>query len=160
RRERPNTETVLEVTNLAKSFVTNGLFSPRRTVVAATDVNLSIRRGEIVGLVGESGSGKSTVARCIVRLTDPSSGHISIKGQHVTEAPQSALRRLRQRFQIVFQDPYRSLNPRRRIEDSVIEGLLNFGIARDKALKRARDLLNLVGIDPRTMRRYPHQFSG
>jgi peptide/nickel transport system ATP-binding protein len=160
RRERSDTEPVLEVTDLAKTFVAKSLFSPRRTVIAAKDVNLTIRRGEIVGLVGESGSGKSTVARCIVRLTDPSSGRISIKGEHLAETPQGPLRRLREHFQIVFQDPYRSLNPRRRIEDSVIEGLLNFGSARDKALKRARELLTLVGIDPSTMRRYPHQFSG
>jgi peptide/nickel transport system ATP-binding protein len=160
RRERLSGETILEVTGLDKTFVSKGLFSPRRTVLAARDVNLTIRRGEIVGLVGESGSGKSTVARCIVRLIDPTSGNIYIKGRSVTEIPRRSLRRLRQSFQIVFQDPYRSLNPRRRVGDSIIEGLVNYGMGRDAAFKRAHELLSLVGIDANVMRRYPHQFSG
>jgi peptide/nickel transport system ATP-binding protein len=160
RRKSPSGEVILDVADLSKTFVETRLFTAGRRVAAAESVNLTIRRGEIVGLVGESGSGKSTVARCIVRLIDPTSGSIRVKGRDIAEVPRRSLRRLRRGFQIVFQDPYRSLNPRRRVGDSIVEGLLNFGMQRDAALKQGRELLRLVGIDPEVMRRYPHQFSG
>ena len=160
RRERPSGEVILDVADLSKTYVEKRLFASGRRVAAARGVNLTIRRGEIVGLVGESGSGKSTVARCIVRLIDPTSGTIRIKGRDIAEVARRPLRRLRRRFQIVFQDPYRSLNPRRRVGDSIVEGLVNFGMRRDAALRRGRELLRLVGIDPEVMPRYPHQFSG
>ena len=115
RRESPSGEIILDVADLSKTYVATRLFTSGRTVAAAKGVNLTIRRGEIVGLVGESGSGKSTVARCIVRLIDPTSGSIRVKGRDIAEVARRPLRRLRRRFQIVFQDPYRSLNPRRRV---------------------------------------------
>jgi peptide/nickel transport system ATP-binding protein len=160
RRESPTDEIILEVADLSKTYSETRLFTAGRRVAAASGVSLTIRRGEVVGLVGESGSGKSTVARCIIRLIDPTSGTIRIKGRDIAEIPRGPLRRLRRRFQIVFQDPYRSLNPRRRVGNSIVEGLINFGTPRDLALRRGRELLSLVGIDPEVMRRYPHQFSG
>jgi peptide/nickel transport system ATP-binding protein len=152
-RAAPVGENILTVRNIGKVYRDNG-------VAAATDVNLTIARGEVVGIVGESGSGKSTVARCIVRLVDPSTGTIQINGSDIATLSRRALRPLRQRFQIVFQDPYRSLNPRRFVGDSIIEGLVNFGTSQKEASAKARELLRLVGLDPDVMRRYPHQFSG
>jgi peptide/nickel transport system ATP-binding protein len=152
-RAAPVGENILTVRNLGKVYRDNG-------VAAATDVNLTIARGEVVGIVGESGSGKSTVARCIVRLVDPSTGTIQIDGSDIASLSRRALRPLRQRFQIVFQDPYRSLNPRRCVGDSIIEGLVNFGTSQKEASAKASELLRLVGLDPDVMRRYPHQFSG
>jgi peptide/nickel transport system ATP-binding protein len=129
-------------------------------VRAAEDVTLTVRRGQTLGIVGESGSGKSTVARCIVRLVDPSSGEIRIGGTDIATMGAAALRPLRRKVQIVFQDPYRSLNPRRTVGQAIIEGPLNYGIARPEALERARKLLELVRMDASALERYPHQFSG
>ena len=129
-------------------------------MVAAADVNLTLRKGEILGIVGESGSGKSTVARCIVRLIEPTAGHMMMGGEDLSTLSGAALRPVRRRIQIVFQDPYRSLNPRRTVGESIIEGLLNFGVPREQALRRAGETLSVVGLSPDAMRRYPHQFSG
>ncbi len=131
-----------------------------REVKAATDVSFDIRRGETLGIVGESGSGKSTVARCIARLIDPTSGVIAVEGTDIARMPESKLRPYRRRVQIVFQDPYRSLNPRRTVGDSIVEGPMNFGLAAAEAKQRARDLMGLVGLSPDALDRYPHQFSG
>jgi peptide/nickel transport system ATP-binding protein len=160
KRETPKGEIVLEVVGLNKTYAEKRFLRGGRTVVAAKDVNLTLRRGEIVGLVGESGSGKSTVARCIVRLIDPTSGAICVNGSDIARVVRRRLRPLRQRFQIVFQDPYRSLNPRRRVGDSIIEGLVNFDMPRDQAWVKAGELLRLVGLTADVMQRYPHQFSG
>ncbi|TMG81838.1 MAG: ABC transporter ATP-binding protein [Betaproteobacteria bacterium] len=160
KREMPTGEIVLDVVGLNKTYVEKRFLRDARTVVAAQDVSLTLRRGEIVGLVGESGSGKSTVARCIIRLIDPTSGVICINGSDIARVAGSRLRPLRRHFQIVFQDPYRSLNPRRRVGDSIIEGLVNFGMPRNQALAKAGELLRLVGLAPEVMQRYPHQFSG
>jgi peptide/nickel transport system ATP-binding protein len=101
------------------------------------------------------------VARCLVRLIDPtSSSAISIDGFDIGQVTKHKLRPLRKRIQIVFQDPYRSLNPRRRVGNSIAEGLINFGVPRDQALAKARELLRMVGLNPDVMQRYPHQFSG
>jgi peptide/nickel transport system ATP-binding protein len=159
-RTAPAGAPVLEVSKLNKTYVEKRLLSRGRTVPAAQDVDLAVRSGEIVGIVGESGSGKSTVARCIVRLVDASSGAIRIKGTDILDVRGRPLRNLRQHFQIVFQDPYRSLNPRKRVGDSLLEGVLNFGAPRDQALRRVENLLRLVGLDLDVMQRYPHQFSG
>jgi len=118
------------------------------------------RRGEIVGLVGESGSGKSTVARCIARLTDPDRGSILLGGDNIATLSAKHLRPYRRRMQIVFQDPYRSLNPRRSVGASLVEGPMNFGLSYPAALERARELMRLVELDPASLSRYPHQFSG
>ncbi|MBX9588356.1 MAG: ABC transporter ATP-binding protein [Hyphomonadaceae bacterium] len=129
-------------------------------VRAAENVDLMVRRGETVGIVGESGSGKSTVARCIVRLIQPTSGAIRIGDVDVAQLPESRLRTYRRHVQIVFQDPFRSLNPRRTVGASIIEGPVNFGLGRKQATDRARELMQLVGLPPEALSRYPHQFSG
>jgi peptide/nickel transport system ATP-binding protein len=153
-------EVALETRSLQKIYVMGGLFGRKRTVPAATDVNLRIRRGETLGIVGESGSGKSTVARCIARLIEPSDGAILIHGADVAPLSARALRPHRKRVQIVFQDPYRSLNPRRTVGASLIEGPMNFGLGKAEALERARNLMTMVGLDPDALTRFPHQFSG
>ncbi len=163
RREPPTGTPVLHVKGLGRTYGGKGsLFSRKAAqhVIAATDVNLTLRKGEILGIVGESGSGKSTVARCIVRLIEPTAGHMMMGGEDLSTLSGSALRPVRRRIQIVFQDPYRSLNPRRTVGESIIEGLLNFGVGREQALKRASETLSVVGLSPDAMRRYPHQFSG
>ena len=151
---------VLETRQLAKTYSDGGWFSRRGDVHAANDVTLEIRRGQTLGIVGESGSGKSTVARCIVRLIDPTRGEILIHGEDIARKPLRALRDVRRKVQIVFQDPYRSLNPRRTVGDAIIEGPLNYGLPRPEALERARKLMELVRMDPAVLERYPHQFSG
>ena len=158
---------VLRVKGLDKTYLDKRWFGPQRSVQAARDVNFEIRRGQTLGIVGESGSGKSTVARCIVRLINPSSGSVMLGGCRPGEAaediammPARQLRPLRRRVQIVFQDPYRSLNPRRTVGQAMVEGPMNYGLSRDAALQRARALLALVRMDASAMDRYPHQFSG
>ncbi|NYT62530.1 ABC transporter ATP-binding protein [Alcaligenaceae bacterium] len=153
-------EIVLDVQGLNKTYVEKAMFGRGREVAAAKDVNLTVRRGEIVGVVGESGSGKSTVARCVVRLIDPTAGAVLVKGTDIAQFSGSHLRPLRRHIQIVFQDPYRSLNPRLRVGESIIEGLLNFGVKRQEAMEKAVELLRVVGMPVSAMRRYPHQFSG
>lgn len=160
KRTAMTSDIVLEVAGLNKTYIEKGLFGRGRSVPAAQDINLTVRRGEIVGIVGESGSGKSTVARCTVRLIDPTSGAIRIQGTDIAQFTGSTLRPMRDRIQIVFQDPYRSLNPRLRVGESIIEGLLNFGTKREQALAKAAELMRVVGLQPDAMRRYPHQFSG
>jgi len=160
RRPDPAIPVVLETRGLGKVYAQGRWFGKGREVRAAEDVNLKLRRGQTLGLVGESGSGKSTVARCLVRLLDPTAGEIRLHGEDIARARPRALRPLRRRVQIVFQDPYRSLNPRRKVGEAIIEGPLNFGVARADALERARQLLQLVGMDAAALERYPHQFSG
>jgi len=151
---------VLQTRKLAKTYRDKSWFGKHRVVHAADDVNLEIRRGQTLGIVGESGSGKSTVARCVVRLIDPTGGEVRVHGEDIASVPASRLQPLRKRVQIVFQDPYRSLNPRRTIADAIIEGPMNFGMSREQAMQRARDLLELVRMDASALDRYPHQFSG
>ncbi|HVO06564.1 MAG TPA: ABC transporter ATP-binding protein [Burkholderiaceae bacterium] len=156
----PTAPVVLQVKGLNKTYVDRRWFGQHRTVHAAKNVDLEIRRGQTLGIVGESGSGKSTVARCIVRLVDPSSGSVRLGSDDIAELSARALRPLRRRVQIVFQDPYRSLNPRRTVRDAMIEGPMNYGLAREPALQRARQLLEMVRMDAGALERYPHQFSG
>jgi peptide/nickel transport system ATP-binding protein len=156
----PDAPVVLETRRLAKVYAARGWFGPSREVRAAEDVNLELRRGQTLGIVGESGSGKSTVARCIVRLIDPSAGEIRIDGADIARLGAAALRPLRRKVQIVFQDPFRSLNPRRTVGEAIIEGPLNYGLSRAEALARARKLLDLVRMEPSALARFPHQFSG
>ena len=151
---------VLETKNLSKTYVDRAWLGARREVRAASGVNLEVRKGQTLGIVGESGSGKSTVARCVLRLVEPSAGEIRLGGEDIAPLGARALRPLRSRVQIVFQDPYRSLNPRRSIGEAIIEGPLNYGVPRARALERARRLLELVRMDPAALERYPHQFSG
>jgi peptide/nickel transport system ATP-binding protein len=151
---------VLQTNDLNKTYISGGLFAKRREIKAVKDVNLQVRRGETLGVVGESGSGKSTVARCIARLIQPTDGAILIEGADVAKLGARALRPHRKRVQIVFQDPYRSLNPRRTVGAAITEGPVNFGMAEKEAVERARQLMRLVGLDPDALERFPHQFSG
>jgi peptide/nickel transport system ATP-binding protein len=151
---------VLETRKLAKTYIDRRWIGARRDVHAAEDVSLEVRRGQTLGIVGESGSGKSTVARCIVRLVDPSSGEVRLDGVDIARAGAAVLKPVRRKVQIVFQDPYRSLNPRRTVGEAIIEGPLNYGVPRPEALERARRLMGLVRMDAQALGRYPHQFSG
>jgi peptide/nickel transport system ATP-binding protein len=160
RRPPATGDVVLATRGLGKSWPVRRLFGAGETFVGAADVDLVLRRGEVLGLVGESGSGKSTVARCIARLIEPTAGAIDLAGIDIAKLGLNALRPLRRRMQIVFQDPYRSLDPRRRVGESIIEGPLNFGADREMAGRRARELMTLVQLDPAALARYPHEFSG
>jgi peptide/nickel transport system ATP-binding protein len=160
RRAAAGSPVVLKTRGLSKTYADRRWFGPQREVHAAKEVSLEVRKGRTLGIVGESGSGKSTVARCIVRLIDPSSGEIRLGDTDLARMRARELRPLRRRVQIVFQDPYRSLNPRRSVGESIIEGPLNYGIARGVALERARRLMDFVRMDSAALGRYPHQFSG
>jgi ABC-type glutathione transport system ATPase component len=162
RRSRPETspQIVLQTTELGKTYSKAGLFSGPRLTIAAADVSIALKQGRTLGIVGESGSGKSTVARCVTRLIDPTTGGIRVRGQEISGLSRSSLHPHRKRIQIVFQDPYRSLNPRVTVGESIAEGPVNFGTPRKAALARARELLELVGLPADAATRYPHQFSG
>jgi peptide/nickel transport system ATP-binding protein len=150
---------VLHAEGLVKTYGHRGLFGGSQ-VAAVRDVAFEIRRGETLGIVGESGSGKSTVARCVARLIDPSDGRILLSGTDIATMPAGRLRALRRKIQIIFQDPYRSLNPRRSVGQSIVEGPMNYGQSAAEALARARKLMELVRLDPESLDRFPHQFSG
>jgi peptide/nickel transport system ATP-binding protein len=151
---------VLRTDKLGKTYSGKSFFQKARTVRAAIDVDLDIRRGETLGIVGESGSGKSTVARCIARLIDPTEGKVYLGDTEIATMSAGRLRPHRRRVQIVFQDPYRSMNPRITVGESIIEGPMNFGLNRTEAMARARKLMETVRLDPNSLDRYPHQFSG
>jgi peptide/nickel transport system ATP-binding protein len=159
-------EAVVEIRNLEKTFSFGSLLGKLmgrdiRTVRAVNDVSFRLERGRTLGIVGESGSGKSTVARCLMRLEHPTGGEIRVNGQDIAPLQgQKALAPARRRVQMVFQDPNRSLNPRLRIGESLIEGPLNLGEERGSALKRAGELLEVVGLPSTSLERFPHQFSG
>ncbi len=131
-------------------------------VVRAVDgVSFAINAGETLGLVGESGCGKSTVGRCILRLIEPTGGTVTVDGQEVTALPKKELRELRREMQIIFQDPYASLNPRLKVLDIIAEPLVIHKIGdKNSRQERVAELLRKVGLDPDYMRRYPHEFSG
>jgi peptide/nickel transport system ATP-binding protein len=151
---------VLETVDLSKTYRSRSGLARTREVAAAEGVTLRLAPGRTLGIVGESGSGKSTVARCVMRLIEPTAGAIRIGGIDVAGLSRRRLRPHRRRAQIVFQDPYRSLNPRLRVADTLIEGPMNFGLPRADALERARRLMALVGLDAAALDRFPHQFSG
>jgi peptide/nickel transport system ATP-binding protein len=160
RRASADAPVVLAINGLSKTYVERPWLGRKRVVHAASEVSLELRRGQTLGIVGESGSGKSTVARCVVRLIEPSRGQVLLSGQDWASMRPRELRPLRRRMQIVFQDPYRSLNPRRTVGEAIIEGPLNYGVPRAEALERARKLMALVRMDADALGRYPHQFSG
>src|SRR5438477_1534507 len=151
---------VLETDQLVKIYRERSFFGTVRQVPAAQDVTITLRKGRTLGIVGESGSGKSTVARCIVRLIDPTSGGIRLAGHEISELSRALLQPHRKRLQIIFQDPYRSLNPRITVGETIAEGPINYGVAREEALEKARELLELVDLPVDSISRYPHQFSG
>ncbi len=151
----------LVVNGLVKRYGKTGfLGGGGRVVLAADKVDLHIKRGETLGIVGESGSGKSTVARCIARLIEPTGGSIRVADTEFVGLREARLRPHRKKVQIVFQDPYRSLNPRRTVGLSLIEAPCNFGKSPGEAMAEARELMTLVGLSPDALDRYPHQFSG
>jgi peptide/nickel transport system ATP-binding protein len=159
RTSRPG-PTALALRGVSKTYTPTSLFGWREPVVALKDADLEVRRGEVFGVVGESGSGKSTLARCVVRLIDPTGGSIRLGDREIAGAYGEGLRRERRRVQIIFQDPYRSLNPRRTVGQSIVECPLNFGVSEDEAWERARELIRFVGLDQKVLQRYPHEFSG
>ena len=153
---------LLEVRRLVKHFVRKQAFGRKPSVVRAVDdVSFAIDEGEMFGLVGESGSGKSTTGRCILRLIEPSSGEVFFRSENVLAFSAERMRLARRDMQIVFQDPYSSLNPRMRVGDIVEEPLIIHRLG-DRAERRARvaELFSLVGLDAEHLSRYPHEFSG
>ena len=153
---------LVEVSHLVKHFTRDaGMFRAGTRVAAVDDVSFSIEAGETFGLVGESGSGKTTTGRCILRLIEPSSGDVRFRGEDVRAFSNRRMREARRDMQIVFQDPYSSLNPRMRARQIVEEPLIIHKLgARQARRERVAELFRLVGLDPAHLDRYPHQFSG
>src|SRR5262245_41059515 len=153
---------LVQVSHLVKHFVRGrGLFRTGTIVRAVDDVSFGIEEGETFGLVGESGSGKTTTGRCLLRLVEPTSGSVVFRGEDVLAFSPARLRAARRDMQIVFQDPYSSLNPRMRAGQIVEEPLVIHRLG-ERAARRERvaELFRLVGLDPAHLDRYPHQFSG
>ncbi len=163
-----DSKNILEVSDLVQSFVQPyGLLDrltgrPKKTVHAVNGVSFAVRRGEVFSLVGESGCGKSTTARTIVRLLEPKSGTVVFDGQDISKFTPAEMMPVRKKMQMIFQDPYASLNPRQRIKDIIMEPMLFHGEAadRDEAHVKMYRLLDIVGFRPEQADRYPHQFSG
>ena len=153
-----NSPWLLETKNLKKYFPAG----PGMTLHALDGINLRIRPGRTLGVVGESGCGKSTLGRTILRLTEPTEGQIFLNGQEITGLSQSQLRKLRMKMQIIFQDPYASLNPRMTIEDAIAEPMLVNHMFRTKAeaYGRVDELMEIVGLAPRNASLFPHEISG
>src|SRR5262249_51925330 len=152
---------LVEVSHLVKRFMRDaGLFSKGTPVLAVDDVSFTIEEGETFGLVGESGSGKTTTGRCMLRLIEPTAGEVRFRGENVLEFTRTRLRQTRRDMQIVFQDPYSSLNPRMRARQIVEEPLVIHRIgARAQRQMRVADLSDLVALNPPPLARYPHEFS-
>jgi oligopeptide transport system ATP-binding protein len=157
-------ETLLSVKNLIKRFpITGGILSREvASVKAVSDVSFDIKKGETLGLVGESGCGKSTLGRCILRLIEPTSGQVFFKGQDITQFSGHEMRKLRRNMQIIFQDPYASLNPRMTVEDILMEPLQihEIGHSKRERMDRIFKLLDMCGLRQEAISRYPHEFSG
>jgi oligopeptide transport system ATP-binding protein len=157
-------ELLLEVTDLVKHFpVKRGLLFDREVdqVRAVDGVSFSVAKGETLGLVGESGSGKSTLARAVLQLLKPTSGSVRFEGDEIAGLSRRAMRPLRCQMQMIFQDPYASLNPRKRVGQIVAEPLRLQGVAKGGALRReVQELLERVGLSPEHYDRFPHEFSG
>lgn len=153
---------LLKVTNLVKNFelrVNNGARRKKRTVQAVTNVSLSVEKGQTLGLVGESGSGKTTVGRCILRLIEPTSGTVEFEGQNLGSLKFEELRALRRKMQIVFQDPFASLDPKMTVGASISEPMVVQGVPGDQ-IDKVIELLELVGLSADHAQRFPHEFSG
>ena len=157
-------EVVVETSALHKSFGGGrslfGIGKKAHAVDAVSDVNIELRKGETLGVVGESGSGKSTLARCIIRLIDSDTGMVKLNGVDITSLKRNEMRQHRKFIQMVFQDPFASLNPRSKVGDIISQGPMLQGIEKTKAHQRARELLDVVGLDSKAFDRFPHEFSG
>jgi peptide/nickel transport system ATP-binding protein len=153
---------VLALRGVEKTYRTRpGIFrAGGRTVHAVRDATLALRRDETLGIVGESGSGKSTLARCVARIVDADGGEVLLDGIDLRSLSRRAMRVYHRRVQMVFQDPYGSLNPRQSVGDIIAEGPIVHGIPRTEAWRRAAELIELVGLDGKALTRYPHEFSG
>ena len=154
---------ILEVRNLVKHFeVSGGFLGPHGVVKAVDGVSFSIRRGETLGLVGESGCGKTTTGRCVLQLEKPTSGSILFEGRDLVTASPVELRAVRRKMQVIFQDPYSSLNPRMTVGQIIAEPLAVHGIVPERAAREARvkELLGHAGLLPAMVGRYPHELSG
>ncbi|MBQ4770821.1 dipeptide ABC transporter ATP-binding protein [Pectobacterium versatile] len=152
---------ILTLNHVVKTFRQPGWFSRhRREEKALQGVSLTLPQGSTLGIVGESGSGKSTLARCIVQLYQPDSGEIQFDGRNLTRLGRRELREYSRHIQMVFQDPYSSLNPRQQVGEIVAKGLLIQGVPRAEALEKVKTLFTLVGLDKHAIQRYPHEFSG
>ena len=161
--QAPREDVLLEVNNLRKYFpIRGGIFSRVvANVKAVEDVSFKVQRGEVVGLVGESGSGKTTVGRSILRLIEPTAGEVKFDGVDITKLNKATMREYRKRMQIIFQDPFASLNPRMSVGDIIGEAMTIHNLARGREREqRVASLLERVGLSPNHMRRYPHEFSG
>jgi peptide/nickel transport system ATP-binding protein len=156
----PDARPLVQVTGLTKRFRRGGLFSRSSVTTAVDDVSLTLSKGETLGIVGESGSGKSTLARCVIRLLDPDAGEVLLDGADIAHMRPAHLRPLRRRIQMVFQDPFSSLNPRQSVGDIITAGPRAYGEDPKQARARAADILQLVGLNPQVMDRLPHEFSG
>ena len=156
----PMAPPLVQVSNLTKRFRRGGLFSRAPTITAVDNVSLTLSPGETLGIVGESGSGKSTLARCVIRLLDPDAGEVLLDGTDIAHMKARSLRPLRRRIQMVFQDPFSSLNPRQTIGNIIIAGPRAFGEDSKQARGRAAEMLELVGLRADVMDRLPHEFSG
>jgi oligopeptide/dipeptide ABC transporter ATP-binding protein len=162
-RERETSAALCSVESLSTHFsVSRGPFRKGGVVRAVDDVSLAVQPGETLGLVGESGCGKSTLGRTVLRLIEPTAGRIRFEGRDITKLSARELRPLRRRMQIIFQDPYASLDPRMSVRDTVAEALEIHGLAKSRAQanERVASLLTKVGLRPDQMDRYPHEFSG
>ncbi|MFZ1701309.1 MAG: oligopeptide/dipeptide ABC transporter ATP-binding protein [Pyrinomonadaceae bacterium] len=137
-----------------------GLFNAAKTVRAVDGVSLDIKKGETLGLVGESGCGKSSLGKAILRLTEPTAGSVIYNGQDLVSLPQSAMREQRKHLQMIFQDPYASLNPRMTVGNIIGEPLRTFGLTNGSTEARVQELMETVGLSRRFIKRYPHEFSG
>jgi peptide/nickel transport system ATP-binding protein len=156
----PQGPALLSGQGVGKTYISHDWLGRSRPTAALMDAAVAVRAGETVGIVGESGSGKSTFARCLIRLIDPTEGRILWDADDVARMPERQLRPLRHRVQVVFQDPNRSLNPRRTVGQSMVEGAMNFGQTREQAEALAVELMAQVRLPVEALKRYPSQFSG
>jgi oligopeptide transport system ATP-binding protein len=158
-------DTLIRTVDLVKEFeISGGDFFGRNKprVHATSNVNIQINKGETYALVGESGCGKSTLGRLMLKLIEPTSGHVEFEGININELPSEEMREIRKKMQIIFQDPYASLNPRMNVYDIIAEPLVTHHVCKtkDETKERVKELMERVGIRPEFINRYPHQFSG
>ncbi|MDO4166138.1 MAG: ATP-binding cassette domain-containing protein [Eubacteriales bacterium] len=153
-------ETILEVNHLTKKFRITDSKGKKHDLIAVNDVSFRVNKGEIYGIVGESGCGKSTLGRCVLRLIEPTSGEVKYHGKDITKMKPKEMKEIRKSIQIVFQNPYASFNPRKRIGKALKEVLKHFGLYQGKEDKRILEILKKVNLGSDALEKYPHQFSG